>query len=246
MKAIPVLMGVDAAGRAEAWVANRPGCVVFAEDEASALGQLAEAVEEYDGWTRSIGLAVQDIWAMGPECAGTDDSTERTGVCVVERVLVAEDVVHGNTAAFFSWDEAPATEAEIEATLQLLDASRRDLLAAVHALGRRRWSERPGGGARTVEEILRHVGTAEWWYMSRIVHFPRPKDGEYPDDAELLLAWIRRHVAERLRALSDQERTRIVVPDAASGERWSARKVLRRLVYHELYHVKQLRKLLGT
>lgn len=36
------------------------------------------------------------------------------------------------------------------------------------------------------------------------------------------------------------------VPKPESGERWSARKVLRRLIYHELYHTRQLRKLVVT
>jgi len=107
-----------------------------------------------------------------------------------------------------------------------------------------RLSVRPGGGQRTVEDIVRHVATVEWWYMSRIVLFPWPRDGEYPEDLEGLLAWTRHRVADRLRRLSDEERSRVSVPDPESGERWSARKVLRRLIYHELYHLRQLRRAL--
>ncbi len=44
--------------------------------------------------------------------------------------------------------------------------------------------------------------------------------------------------------LSSEELAAVTVPDTESGERWSARKVLRRLIYYELYHIRQLKKLL--
>ena len=158
--------------------------------------------------------------------------------------FVPPTIVHGNTAAFFAWDQQPVTDDEIEATLRLLAASRRELLATLRRFQPDRLTLRPGGGARTVEQIARHVATVEWWYMSRVVPFPFPKDGEYPEELEELMAWIRERVAGRLRRLSHQERAATPVPDEESGERWSARKVLRRLIYHELYHLRQLRRAL--
>src|SRR5690606_18089426 len=110
--------------------------------------------------------------------------------------------------------------------------SRRELLATLRRFQPDQLTLRPGGGERTVEQIARHVATVEWWYMSRVVPFPFPKDGEYPEELEELMAWIRERVAGRLRRLSHQERAATPVPDEESGERWSARKVLRRLIYH--------------
>lgn len=49
---VPVLIGVDDAGRVEAWVATRPGCVLFADNEEQALRGIAAAVDEYDRCTR--------------------------------------------------------------------------------------------------------------------------------------------------------------------------------------------------
>lgn len=114
------------------------------------------------------------------------------------------------------------------------------LLTTLRCFPPEKRSMRPGGGQRTVDDIARPVATVEWWYMSRIVPFPVPHAGEFPEDVESLLTWIRSRVAGRLRGLSDDERAKISVPDPESGEQWSARKVLRRLVYHELYHLRQL------
>src|SRR5690606_39335590 len=84
--------------------------------------------------------------------------------------------------------------------------SRRELLATLRRFQPDQLTLRPGGGERTVEQIARHVATVEWWYMSRVVPFPFPKDGEYPEELEELMAWIRERVAGRLRRLSHQER----------------------------------------
>ncbi|REJ33940.1 MAG: hypothetical protein DIU83_05045 [Bacillota bacterium] len=238
---LTVLLGVDDAGRVEAWVAERPGCVVFAAGEDEALRRIPAAAAEYDGWLARWGLA--RLWDI-PAVARALRTADQTGVCILERVPVGESIVHGNTAAFFAWDQQPVTDDEIEATLRLLAASRRELLATLRRFQPDRLTLRPGGGARTVEQIARHVATVEWWYMSRVVPFPFPKDGEYPEELEELMAWIRERVAGRLRRLSHQERAATPVPDEESGERWSARKVLRRLIYHELYHLRQLRRAL--
>ena len=236
----PVLLGIDDEGRVEAWIATRPGCVVFAPGEARALRQIPAAAAEYDAWVSRWGL--DGIWNMPSVQQPLRE--RQTGVWVLERVPVDEPVVQGNTAAFFRWDEERPGDDEIEATLRLLAASRQELLGTLRRCLPDRLSVRPGGGQRTVEDIVRHVATVEWWYMSRIVLFPRPRDGEYPEDLEGLLAWTRHRVADRLRRLSDEERSRVSVPDPESGERWSARKVLRRLIYHELYHLRQLRRAL--
>ncbi len=233
--ALQVLLGLDGAGRTEAWIADRPGCVVFAASESEAISGVPAAAAGYDELLRRWGL--DGVWTAA---SGARPAVQ-TEVRILERVAVDEDVVHGNTAAFFRWDAEPATSQEIEATLTVLERSRQELLGILGGLKPDQWAQRPGGGHRTVEEIVRHVGSAEWWYMSRIVDFPVPEDG-YPQDPEALLTWIRERVTSRLRSLTAEERARTTVPNPKSGERWTARKVLRRLIYHELYHIRQLRR----
>lgn len=237
---VPVLVGIDAHGRAEAWVSTRPGCVVFAESEAAAISGIFTAIYDFDEWLTRHGL--EGSLPVGLRLSSQTSENGPECVHVVERVTVGEDLVQGNTAAFFDWDREPVDPVDIETTLQWLTCSRHDLLQLVHRLPSEAWSWRPGNGNRTVTDVLRHVGNVEWWYMSRIVDFPVPNDG-YPEDVLPFLAWTRHRVAVRLRNLTGAERARIALPDRHSGELWSARKVLRRLVYHERYHIAQLRTL---
>lgn len=241
-----MLLGVDDAGRAEAWVATRPGCVVFGETVAAALAQVPAAAGRFDTQLSRWGLSdYGQAWLPWPQpgkSAGAAVGPEgQTGVHVLERVAVGESLQQGNTAAFFHWDAQPASSPEVVATLRLLSRTRTELLDMVRDIKPVHWAARPGGGRRNVEEILRHVAQVEWWYTSRIVDFPIPERG-WPPDVVSFLSWTRRRVASRLQALTPEERSRITVPDPMSGEQWSARKVLRRLVYHELYHIEQLRR----
>lgn len=238
---VPILVGVDLDGRVEAWVATRLGCVSFAENEPAAISKIRAQIHDYDRWLTNHQLATSPA-AARPIHRQTS-AEDRVNIVVVERVTVAERLVHGNTAAFFDWDGQATTSSEIETTLRLLSYSRQDLLDLVHRLPRQEWFKRPGDGQRTVTAILRHIANVEWWYISRIVDFPVPTDG-YPDEVLRFLAWTRHRVAARLRSLSSAERTRIALPDRDSGELWSARKVLRRLLYHERYHIAQLRTLI--
>ncbi len=97
-RAIPVLLGFDDAGRVEAWVATRPGCVVFAGKESEALEKIPYAMQEYDRWLSRYGLS--SVWAHFGRAASdvapapyVPFGEVRTGVCVVERVYVPEDVI---------------------------------------------------------------------------------------------------------------------------------------------------------
>lgn len=153
---VPVLIGVDDAGRIEAWVATRPGCVLFADNEEQALRGIAAAVDEYDRC-----LSPADF-----QPAEMSETTQRTtSVRILERVTVGEPLLHGNTAAFFDWDKQAVTDHEIEATFERLSRTRKQLLRVAHDIGESRWSERPGGGVRTVVDVLHHVAHCEWWYV---------------------------------------------------------------------------------
>lgn len=150
-------------------MATRPGCVAFAENEELALLRIAAALDEYEHW-----LSPVSVEATASSKATLASTERRTSVRVLGRVNVAEPLVHGNTAAFFDWDKQIVTIHEIETTFEMLSRSRKRLLDVAHGIGEARWSERPGGGMRTVVDVLHHVARGEWWYVSRIVDFPFP------------------------------------------------------------------------
>ena len=84
------------------------------------------------------------------------------------------------------------------------------------------------------ERILRHVGNAEEWYVSRLVA-PESLPTEWQDDEGMplwdFLEMERRSALDCLRALSAEERAGVFYPTAWTShpdEAWTLRKVLRR------------------
>jgi hypothetical protein len=90
-----------------------------------------------------------------------------------------------------------------------------------------------------VGEILAHVAQAEWWYFDRLGL--ACERGAMPEDLLGRLAAVRAQTRRRLPELAGDDR---VVTRA--GERWSARKVLRRTLWHEQDHLGQIGRLLAT
>jgi hypothetical protein len=90
----------------------------------------------------------------------------------------------------------------------------------------------------SIAGILRHVASAEWWYLDRLgLAFPRL---DLPDDPFKRLQVAREHLNKALPDLTGS--TQVIGKD---GEFWSPRKLLRRAVWHELDHVIHIHKLTG-
>jgi uncharacterized damage-inducible protein DinB len=110
--------------------------------------------------------------------------------------------------------------------------------------------------------LLRHVGNAEEWYVSRLVH-PETPWPERRSQGGLPTAWKndeglpifdflemeRRTALARLRQLTEKERSEVFFPTHwtdHSDEPWTARKVLRRFLEHEQEHTAQAREILAA
>lgn len=218
---IRVGLGIPAPGSPdpfEAWVLDRPGCFATGRDEHSALAALPASIERY--------LAIVDGAGAGP-LPRPSGSVE-----VVERF---QCFWHGTyeVSAFFASDADSVGEWEVAFARALLSATRERLLDAA---GRATpWR----AGERSVGEVLHHVANAEWFYGSRLAADPEAVRsfgyGGDPDPLKrlkLVRAWALERIA-KLPSLDDLERTH-------SGERWTARKVIRRYIYHELEHLWEL------
>ena len=148
-------------------------------------------------------------------------------------VRVPSSVRGGGVIGFFESDREPVPAAEVEPYLRQMACSRADLLALTQPLPAEAMERQPAERAWSIAEILRHVASAERWYLSRIIDpATLPRFRPEPDVWKRLEA-VRALAVERLAALSDAERTAIVVND---GELWSARKVFRRFLEHEREH----------
>jgi len=91
----------------------------------------------------------------------------------------------------------------------------------------------PGEVQGSIRGILNHLAWAEWWYFDRLnLAF---KEEEMPEDVMSMLEKVRAHTRRQLLQLvSDTTITERI------GEQWSARKIVRRTLWHECAHTQQI------
>jgi len=241
--AVYLEMGAD--GRCLAHVLDLPGCVVRAPARAEALEGLPEAIRAHWAWLRRHG---EDAPPAG-EPAEIEVAEEQAG----------GPFDPGDAAALFAPDRGPVSGEEMERYFRLMGHARADLLALVRDLPDAvlDWpSTHTGAGLEqpsfTLRRLLRHVGNAEEWYVSRLVS-PETLPPEWEGDEQLplfdFLEMERRTALARLRQLDEAQRCEVSYPTAWTEhpeEAWTARKALRRAVEHERQHTAQARRILAA
>lgn len=141
--------------------------------------------------------------------------------------------------AFFEDDLRPLQEPEVEFCLWLLDRTREDLITSVNQIPADRHSNAvPGEIHVSVLGILEHLAWTEWWTFERL-NLARPRD-EMPTEPYELMDEVRAQTKALLPELVGKE---LVVEK--EKERWSPRKTLRRILWHERDHTQHINKL-GT
>ena len=114
--AIFVETGLDAGSTVAAYAAELPGCAVFAQTDAAAVGAMPRRVAAFTTWLRAGG-------ETAPHFIG-DNWYE------VERAPVAGSAKMPERAAF-SLDELPPSEPEFHSYLRWLELAREELAAAI-------------------------------------------------------------------------------------------------------------------
>ena len=122
---------------------------------------------------------------------------------------------------------------EMETLFRWMAVSRQELMDLVKSLPEEASDWKPDDDTPAIREILCHMAEADLWYTDRLK--------QWPEAPLYRLAATRGVALERLRALTDQDRTRVTFHD---GEEWTIRKVIRRMLEHEREHVAQLRQLI--
>lgn len=146
--------------------------------------------------------------------------------------------------ATFSPDFIPLHEEEIARHLTLWEYLRNDLLKLTKPLSSAALDLRVRDEERSVREILRHVASADWWYVSRLVKglekaYPEITERK-PRDTFKRLDAIRAMALECLSHMPPEARERVYVPTHYAkykDEKWVYRKVLRR-ISRDTAHVK--------
>lgn len=148
----------------------------------------------------------------------------------------------------FEHDLAPAGTEEISRCLEVLRFSRQDLLDAVEGLPDplldwdppyRQFEE--WAWWRTIRQILKHVALTETGYYLPAIGYPGPSPSRVQNgDWKELLSYSRRETERYLvEVAASSDRARVTEAE----EVWSVRKVLRRLVWHELLHWKSIKRI---
>lgn len=221
--------------RSQAWSLEYPGCFAYGPDGRSALANIAPAIIEYAEWVERKG---GERWFDPQEIVVFLEDTWQVYFIDEDYERVSPDSQPAYAVnAWFLHDWKPLREQEIERVLNLLSWSREDLLETVRELPQEILSRRYPGEKTDIAGILRHVGGAEWWYLSRLglVSHQERLPEEYQDRLEM----SRSRLIEILPALAGS--TQVV---GIEGEFWSSRKLLRRAVWHERDHTFHIRKLL--
>jgi predicted RNase H-like HicB family nuclease len=145
----------SAEGLCMAHIPALPGCCVRAETRDSALQQLPDVIRSHHAWLQRHGEPAP------PKGAGIEITIagENTGGGPFDR---------GDVAALFAPDREPVRPEEMEAHFRLMAHAHHDLLALVQHLPDDLLSWQPDRDSMSLSRLLRHVGNAEEWYVSRL------------------------------------------------------------------------------
>ena len=206
-------------GKFGAWLLDVPGAFGSAASRDLAVSQSSVAF----GWFRDW------LGRHGEALAGSFGFAE-----VVEDVAATRVDGYERNATFAD-DARPVTPDELGAAIRRLAYARADLDALLPRLR----ATRPAAldGERTVEEVLRHIASAEIWLGSRLDPAARYDGPPWTGDGRSHLEATRTWAVDNLRALHAADPG---LGTDGKGETWTFRKVVRRYVYHSVDHLREL------
>lgn len=204
-----------------AWVFELPGCYSKASNREDAIAKAPSRIAQYFEWLSSHNYKAPRVAEpIEVEVSESFNSFISEGDYIVN--------------AFFKDDLRLLSQDKIEHALRLLEYTRSDLLQVVQQMSSDRLDKPIRGEVQgSIRGILNHVAWAEWWYFDRLnLAF---KEEEMPEDVMSTLEKVRTHTRRQLLQLvSDTTITERI------GEQWSARKIVRRTLWHERAHTEQI------
>lgn len=214
-------------GRWVAHIPDLPGCFTTHDEMEKAIQAVPAAVEEFVTWCGGHGLRITGLSAP----------------MIVSEVIRAWEYEDGyKVHAFFASDRPPLTEEELPEYKVLLKATMVDLLSVVNDLHPDDEHREFPGEARTIAGILAHVARGDLFYLDRLgLAFSQD---ELSEDARASLKKVGDHMLGALPELMKRSGALTL-----GGETWSARKVLRRSLWHRrdhTFHIGKLRTKMGT
>lgn len=226
---------VDAQGQAMAWVGELPGCYTRGRTASIALEKIPLAVYEYCVW----------LQAHGEEMAPPGE----VKIVDVQTVLVTSDLGQAESQGLFQFDLVPAPGMSSLA-MRAAHYARADLLDLLPQLGPGLSAPPLEGTNRSISQTLDHILLADLWYAIRLLPPDSLEGRDYllravrdacvpamAEWAEDDAAPAPVHVYTQHSLESDRE------PDPES---WTGYKALRRYVWHDRLHYRNLSRRLGS
>jgi hypothetical protein len=200
-----------------AWVNDLPGCAVRGSSREDVLERLPRAIDDFLVWTGAPHVPALKI--------GVVDE--------VESAIEADE----DTEVLVSSDRAPLTEESWAETQRWLARSRAELIGLLERLTDEELGSKREGSGRTVREEIEHIAFVELMYAAwTFDRYSREGLAEF-------LAWTRSIAGERLSTLAREGAADLTSADWAGAPRpepWTPRKAARRLIWHELLHLRAL------
>jgi predicted RNase H-like HicB family nuclease len=203
-----------------AWVLDLPGCFSSAQTEAEAVAQAPERILTYYAWLSSHDPSLPVVKGL-------------PAVTVVDRFRAYTSPADPDylVNAFFEDDRRPLTYWEVAGAQRLLSWTRQDLLKMMRSIPLNLL-------AGSVGDLLKHMAGAENWYFKQLGLELEPR--QLPADPLAMFETVRANTRAKLPQLIGSQKV-----TESSGEQWSARKVLRRTLWHEQDHTLQIGQLLA-
>jgi uncharacterized damage-inducible protein DinB len=213
------------AGSVLAWMLAYPGCVSFGNSQQDAVERAPLAARAYVDWLRGHGQAHWIPIDVDPQ--------------PVEIFQVAFQGDY-EINAIFSADFGQIANSYMQECLRWLEWASNDLLLSVVHLRPEVLDAKPVETTMSIRDIVRHVERAQRWLASRLEISPQPLPP--PDPQENVFEKFKATLTDTLNNLAKfpPENAKIILTH--SGEVWTIKKVLRRLLYHSTYHRRQVER----
>ena len=205
-----------------AWVDDLPGCAVRAGSKGEVLAELPDSIRAFADWA---GETVPSIIKI-------DVADE------VESAIATEE----DTEVLVGADRDALTQEDWARIRERLTRSRAELIELLGRLGEDELESKRDGSERTLREEIQHVAFVELMYAMWTFDL-RSRAG-----LTEFLSWTRRAAEERMHQLPEKEAQAVTWAEwagAPRSEEWTPRKAARRLLWHELLHLRALERLAG-
>lgn len=215
------------------------GCNRTARNRERALLKIGGEIPIYEQWLKDHGERIKPV------------HLDKITFVVKEEVHDQDPWIAGGTNALFTLELQVTTQKEIHKCLQRMSWNREDLLFLVQELPKSVIKKCPPKEPRSIANALSHIADAELWYISRLNRDMRKEARLLPKEPFKRLAKACEITCRALLSLTPEELRNVYIPTMWCSprqkllkERWTAQKVLRRLLEHERQHTQYIKRLL--